>query len=101
MGSVREEEELYEDFLKEAEEDVIEEQKHPVSGKKQGVLGILVGLVGLFMPVGFQLVFAATGAILAVFAHKHGASKLAIPAALLAIFNFVGLAFASATIFLN
>ena len=88
MASEKEEQEVFNEFLNEAQEDSKQTES---TGVSQGVAGIIIGIIGFFMPFGVQMIFATIGALLAIYANRHGQRRLAIPTAILATLNFLGL----------
>ncbi len=86
MADEKTEKEVFEENLKEA----VEEAKKPEpTGRIHGWAGIIIGIIGLFIPVFFSVFTGMTAAILGVFANKHGKKVLGIICGILAIINML------------
>ena len=84
--------EILDEIVAESKDDILKEDRSGVKpGKKQGILAIVLGVIGLAMPWGFQALLGATGLGLAIYANKHDFRKLAIFGSILGIFNLLGL----------
>ena len=88
MARAKEEKEVYEEFLQEAEE----ESKAPErKALREGIVAIAIGAggipIGLLYSVPLQMVLGALGGGLAVYANHHKERGLAIAGGLLALFN--------------
>lgn len=90
MVTEKEEMEVLNENLKEA----IEEAKQPdPTGKIQGIIGIIIGVLGLFLPLAIAGLFAAITATLGIYANKHGQRTLGIICGILALLGLIFLLF--------
>jgi hypothetical protein len=89
MTSRKKEEKVFSEILEEAKEDA---KKPDPKGIWFGIIGILLGLIGMFIPVGLawirMLLFPFVG-LCAVFANKYGSRVTGIICGVMAILMFV------------
>lgn len=77
-------------ILKENIKDAIAESKLPESnGKIQGYVGIVIGIIGFFVPVFFAVFTGMITAVLGIYSNKHGQRKLGIICGILALLNLM------------
>jgi len=82
----KEEEEYFEESLKKAEE---ESQKPEQNGKTPGIAGIIIGILGLFLPYFLTIIFGVIAAILGIYANQHGKRKLGIACGIIALLDLL------------
>ena len=86
MVTKKEEEEVMQENLKEA----IKDSKQPEpTGKTQGIIGIIAGVIGIFFPWVISLFFGMLALILGTYATKHGQRAIGIISSILGLLIFV------------
>lgn len=73
------------------QESVAEASQPEQDGKAQGILGIALGIAGLFSPVLIAIFLGALCAILGAYANRQGRCNLGIACGVLAIMNLLSL----------
>ena len=84
------EKEVLQENLREAIEDA---KKPDPSGNTQGKMGIIIGVVGFFLPTLFQVFAGFLCGILGIYANKHGNRKLGIACGIITLVDILPLLF--------
>ena len=85
MVTEEDEEQVFQENFKEA----VEETKNPEpTGKAQGIIGIILGIIGFFTPSIIGMAFGMLALMLGAYSVRHGQRKLGVLSGVIGLLDF-------------